>query len=312
MVAVGWTVMLLLWPWALDDPLGNPLRAGRAFSHFWSSMPVLYDGRLLLSGEVSRFYLPRWFSLVLPESYAIAFLLGALALLRIVRRRPRGTWPAAARVKAAQAGWLAALATLPLVVVVVARTPLYDGPRHFLFVVPLLAVLAGTSAAAYLREYRWSVAKAGAVAALGGSGLVTAVDMVELHPYQTVYFNRAVAGGLPNAITQWEGDYWGLSYKEGAEWLVRRYDGVRCHDRIRVATNSVFLQTAYYLRKTEAARRLFKPVGMNGRPHFVLATTRYRDHVHTPGRLAHVVQRQGAGLLYVFETGEPPCDGPHS
>ena len=271
-------------------------------------MTVLYDGRLMLSGEVSRFYIPRWFSLVLPESYAIAFLLGALALLRIVRRRPQGTWRAAARVKAVQAGWLAAVATLPLVVVVVARTPLYDGPRHFLFVVPLLAVLAGISAAAYLREYRWSAAKAGALAALGCSGLVIAVDMVELHPYQAVYFNRAVAGGLPHAITQWEGDYWGLSYKEGAEWLIGRYAGVRCHDRIRVATNSVFLQTAYYLRKTEEARRLFKPVGMNGRPHFVLATTRYHDHLHTPGRLAHVVQRQGAGLLYVFETAEPPCD----
>jgi hypothetical protein len=304
-VALGWTVMLACWPWALDDPLRNPLRARQAFADFWSSAVVFFDGRLVLSGEVSRFYLPKWLALVLPEIYLVAFLMGAQRLLLLLRARPIDP---AARLKLFQVGWLVSLVALPVAWVVATRTPLYDGMRHFLFVVPILAVIAGTSVATYLGARSWRADKLLATGALAASCLVTLVDMVELHPYQAVYFNRLVAGGLRHALTRWEGDYWCLSFKEGTEWLRRRYAGARCQDRIRVAGHSILLQTAYYLEKTEADRRRFKPVGVEGHPHFVLATTRYGDHLRTPGRLAHVVERQDATLLYVFETRRPPCE----
>jgi dolichyl-phosphate-mannose-protein mannosyltransferase len=304
-VALGWTVMLACWPWAMDDPLRNPLRARQAFADFWSSAVVFFDGRFVLSGEVSRFYLPKWLALVLPEIYLVALAMGGLRLLLLIRERPL---PPAVRRKLLQAGWLAALVVLPVTWVVATRTPLYDGMRHFLFVVPVLAVIAGTSVATYLAAARPSMTKWVTSGTLAVSCLVTVMDMVQLHPYQAVYFNRLVAGGLRRALTRYEGDYWCLSFKEGTEWLRGRYAGARCQERIRVAGHSILLQTAYYLQKTEADRALFKPVGVEGRPHFVLATTRYGDHLRTPGRLAHVVERQDATLLYVFETRRPPCE----
>lgn len=305
MAGVGWMVMLAWWPWAIADPLRNPFRARQAFSAFWNSQVVFYDGQFVASGDVSRFYLPRWFTLVLPELYLLAFLFGALRLLLLLRERPLSP---AARIKLVQIGWLAALAALPVVWVVATDTPLYDGLRHFLFVMPLLAVLAGTSVAAYFRARPWSPDKLIGTAALSASCLLTAVDMVELHPYEAVYFNRLVAGGLKEAFIRYEGDYWCLSFKEGTEWLMRRYSRAQCQEQIRVAGHSTLLQTAYYLRKTDESRRRFKAVGVSGQPHFVLATTRYGDHLQTPGRLVHVVERQGAGLLYIFETRRPACD----
>jgi hypothetical protein len=304
-VALGWTVMLACWPWALDDPLRNPLRARQAFSDFWSSAGVFFDGRFVLSGEVSRFYLPKWLALVLPEIYLAALAMGVLRLLLLIRERPL---PPPARRKLFQAGWLAALVALPVAWVVATRTPLYDGMRHFLFVVPVLAVIAGASVATYLAAARRSMTKWVTSGALAVSCLVTAVDMVQLHPYQAVYFNRLLAGGLERALTRYEGDYWCLSYKEGTDWLKQHYAGARCGERIRVAGHSILLQTAYYLEKTEADRGRFKAVGVDGRPHFVLATTRYGDHLRTPGRLAYVVERQDAALGYVFETRRPPCE----
>ena len=305
LVGVGWTVMVACWPWALGDPLRNPFRAQRAFSDFWDSAVVFYDGRLVLSGEVSRFYLPNWFALVLPELYLVAFVMGAVRLLLLRQQRPLGP---EARIRLVQWGWLVVVAGLPVAWVVVARTPLYDGMRHFLFVVPILAVLAGSCAASYLRVRRWSADKVIGSMALVASCLVTLLDMVELHPYQAVYFNRLVAGGLRRALTRYEGDYWCLTYKEGTEWLRRRYAQARCRGTIRVAGHSIRLQTAYYLRQTEEDRRLFTPVEAKGRPHFILATTRFDDHRQTPGRLAHIVERQGAPLLYVFEARRPPCE----
>jgi hypothetical protein len=306
MVVVGWVVMLAFWPWAWADPVGNPLRARRAFSGFWESMIVFYDGRLVASGEVSRFYLPRWLTLVLPELYGVAAVLGAVCLWRWWREGAALSPPA--RIRAVQVAWIATVAVLPVAWVVATRTPLYDGSRHFLFLTPLLGVLAGIATVLFFRARPWTRGQALGAAALAASCLVTAADMVALHPYQAVYFNRVVAGGLSQALTRFEGDYWCLSYKEGAEWLARRYGHARCQERIRVAGHSILLQTAYYLRQTDPWQQRFKAVGVRGSPHYVLATTRYGDHQRTPGRLVHTVDRLGARLLYVFETKEPECE----
>jgi len=134
--------------------------------------------------------------------------------------------------------------------------------------------------------------------------------MVSLHPYEALYFNRLVAGGLARAVGRYDTDYWCLTYKEGIEWLLRRYAGADCGgEKIRVGGHSILLQVSYYLHRTEEGRRLFAPVSLDDDPHFALATTRFGDHLRTPGRLVHTVDRQGATLLYVFEVKAPPCAG---
>jgi hypothetical protein len=303
-VLLGWSVMVALWPWAQVAPLRNPLRALGAFSRFWETMVLFYDGEYVTSGTVSRFYIPRWFALTMPETYGVAALLGVLSLARVWRRP---AWPPETRLRLLQASWLAFVAAVPVAWVVVRHTPLYDGLRHFLFVVPLLAVLGGVSAASYLRA-RWGRADGTiAAVALAGLGALTVSDMIVLHPYEALYFNRAVAGGLVRAVERYDTDYWCLTYKEGAEWLLDRYTRSACPERIRVAGHSILLQTSYYLKKTEEGRRLFMPVTMDDHPNFALATTRFGDHRHTPGRLVHTVERQGAKLLYVFEVEPPAC-----
>ena len=43
----------------------------------------------------------------------------------------------------------------------------------------------------------------------------------------------------------------------------------------------------------------------DGRPHYVLATTRFQDHLRTPGKPVFTVEREGATLLYLFEVRPP-------
>jgi hypothetical protein len=267
-------------------------------------MVVYYDGEYVPNGAVSRFYIPKWFALTMPETYAVAAVLGLLSLVRLWRRP---AWPVETRVALVQAGWLAVVAVVPVGWVVVRHTPLYDGLRHFLFVVPLLAVLAGVSAASYLRARVRRLDGAIAAVLLAGAGGLTLSDMITLHPYEALYFNRLVAGGLGRAVEKYDTDYWCLTYKEGAEWLLARYAKSACPEKIRVAGHSILLQTSYYLKKTEEGRRLFMPVSLDDHPNFAMATTRFGDHRRTPGRLVHTVDRQGATLLYVFEVEAPAC-----
>lgn len=306
-VAAGWTAMVAFWPWAMLDPLRNPFRAAGRFARFWEDMLLLYDGRLQPAKDVARFYLPNWFALTMPELYLVAFGLGGIGLVLLWRRGPLG--PDACR-RLFQAVWLAAIPALLVTGVVVDRMPLYDGLRHFLFLVPLLAVLAGASVAAFLRSPARGVAKQAGLAVLAAACLLTLVDMVRLHPYEAVYFNRLWAGGMKAGIDRYEGDYWCLSYKEGSEWLLKRYAGARCREKIRVAGYSVLQQIEQYLAQTEEGRRLFFPVLADGRPNYILATTRFQDHLRTPGKPVFTVEREGATLLYLFEVRAPDCELP--
>ncbi len=303
-VAGGWLVMLACWPWAQVAPLGHPFRALGAFSRFWETMVVFYEGQYLPNGAVSRFYAPKWFALTMPETYLVAAVMGTAAVVLLLRRRPVDP---ATKMRLVQASWLAGVGILPVAWVVIRHTPLYDGMRQLLFVVPPMAVLAGVSVATYLRARKGRVDARAAGLVLMAAATVTVADMVALHPYEALYFNRLVAGGLGRAVDRYDTDYWCLTYKEGAEWLLARYAGADCAEKIRVGGHSIVLQTSYYLRKTEEGRRLFSPVTLDDDPNYALATTRFGDHLNTPGRVVHTVSRQGATLLYVFEVKPPAC-----
>ena len=85
------------------------------------------------------------------------------------------------------------------------------------------------------------------VAALGALMALTVRDMVLLHPYQYVYFNRAVIGGLPGAAKRFDTDYWGASYKEGVRWLVDQAPDPPSARRLKVASCSHSESTSYFL-----------------------------------------------------------------
>jgi hypothetical protein len=206
-----------------------------------------------------------------------------------------------------RAGLVAFAVLFPITTAIALRSTVYDGARHFLFVLPPLAVLAawGLSAlwdaAAGCRRLR-AVRAVAALTCAAGMAWV-AVDMVQLHPYQSVYFNRLLAGGLPGAVGRFETDYWGASLREAAEWALQNYrpetDGP-----IVVHNTAVDFQSAYYLERASGGRF----VGASGgrRPHLVLTTERWDNHQKAWGRLLHVVRRQGAPLAYVFEVQPPP------
>jgi hypothetical protein len=303
-LVLAWGVMVAFWPWAQLDLFRNPFRAFAVFSRFWTGMPVLFDGQLVPSGALPRTYIPTWFALTLPAFYLVAAAMGVGRLVTLRREHLRD--PAAATRLLAIA-WLAAITAAPVLWVVVNHTPFYNGHRHFLFIVPGLAVLAGTAAAAWLKDGRGLRTPLRAVggAILGICLSVTFVDMVRLHPYQSLYFNRVVAGGLKQAAEKYETDYWCSTYREGLDWVVDHYSRPERAERVRVAGHATLTQVSYDLRRTEERRRQFRPVTIHDDPHLILATTAAGDHRRTPGRVVHVVERLGTPLLFIFEVEEP-------
>lgn len=214
---LAYAVMAIVWPWAVQD-LFNPIKAVVYYSNFWEKpWKELYDGMQIMIPQMPRSYLPKLCLLKIPEivgSLAIAGIAGSLVM--IFRRH--GT-PA----KRASLALLVAAALFPIILTVLTRPVLYNGMRHFLFVVPPMAVLAGVAVAYVfekLNEYRRPVAVAGAAVFSMLAG-ITVIDMIRIHPYQYALFNQ-LAGGVRGASDRYMLDYWALGFKEASETLLEK------------------------------------------------------------------------------------------
>jgi hypothetical protein len=214
---IAYAIMAVLWPWSVLSPL-NPVQAALYFDTFFEKpWKELYEGALIDVPQMPWSYLPHLIALKLPE---IMLAFGGAGLLGAVVAAARRSLPPAKR---AVLLMLALSAMLPVAITVVTRPALYNGIRQFLFIVPPIAVLGGL-AAGWLMDRAMAHGRAAlaAMAAIVAAGLsIPLYGMVELHPYQYVYFNPS-AGGVRGADGKYMLDYWGLAFKQAANELRAR------------------------------------------------------------------------------------------
>jgi Dolichyl-phosphate-mannose-protein mannosyltransferase len=213
-LVLGYLVMGLIWPWSIMEP-GNPFHALTYFSHFFEKpWKEMFDGALVSVPDMPWSYLPTLFALQLPEvllGLAIAGVAGTLMSLSRADVAPR---------RKTIFLMLTLAATLPLVVAMVKRPALYNGIRHFIFVIPPMAVLAGAAfayAMNWLKQNRRSWQPA-AMAVFTFGLLLPLGEMIRLHPYQYTHFNH-IAGTVRGADDRYMLDYWGLALKQASDGL---------------------------------------------------------------------------------------------
>lgn len=289
----AWMCMLAAWPWAQISPLAHPLEAVTFTAQSTWSGTMLFDGTIVQARHLPRDYLPLWFAVTLPETYALALACALACLPGLLRRPLRWTRPQLG------AALVLMAATLPVLGAVITRPVLYDAQRHFLFILPPLAAVSGACIARFLlmTSIHPSLRAVALGVLLGLSGVI-ASDIVRLHPYEYAYFNRMV-GGLPGEQSRFETDYWGASYQEGIDWLARQLDPAD-HSRVRVGTcNHDEALIAYLRNHPELAKRVQLERNADAADIF-LATTRYNCHKRD-GQVLHVVERMGVPFLYVIQ-----------
>jgi hypothetical protein len=202
-LVLAYAIMIAAWPWAGLAPL-NPIRAILAFSHFHYGIQTLAFGQIYEMGEVPRWYIPAYLAIKLPLTILVGALIALLAviwaardngLLRDVRQR--------------EISILAFIAVFPVLCQVIGQGPAFTGMRHFIFVVPPLAALAGIGFDGLLAkvEAKGRLLGASALAGVAGAFAINAVTLVQLHPYEYLFFNPLVSG-LEGASRRFDMDYW--------------------------------------------------------------------------------------------------------
>ncbi len=125
----------------------------------------------------------------------------------------------------------------PIVYVVLQGSTLYDGWRQLLFVYPSFVVLSTLGIAGL---YNWSKNEKFKYGVLAVSGLLmlNSIFFIVRNPTMSYTFFNPIVGGISGAFGHYETDYWGVSIRNGINWLEDEGKlNLAATDTLVVATN---------------------------------------------------------------------------
>ncbi len=198
---VGITILvaLITWPYLWTNPLQKFIEVFGFMSANPTQLNVLFNGEIYRAYELPRRYLPVLLAYTLTEPVWILFAIGLLI----------GFWKSNN-----QQRLLLALVLfwflIPAAFVIFKKPPMYDGYRHFLFMLPPVFIFAGFAFEKLIDiiKNRWvSLTLIGILLAPG------IFSSIQLHPYEYAYYN-SLAGGTSGAFRTYETEYWLTCYRE--------------------------------------------------------------------------------------------------
>lgn len=289
---VSFILMAIFWPWGVMSPK-HPVEAAIAFSHFSFNMLTVMDGEVMNIGDVPKDYLLSYLLVRLPE-LSLLGLTGALIITVFGWRRFKFRTPEFLP-------WFAVImaTVFPLFFILFDQPALYNGVRHFTFMLPPVTILAALGlcaswdALSHQPEIRLGFLLACVVLSMN-----TAYTLFSLHPYEYVYYNR-LAGNMAEAEKEWEGDYWSSSLREAAAMLEAQIppneidgDGLN-YAPYRVAVCAESIQGRAYLDH----RFQITSDWMNA--DFYISSTNMNCDKVMQGKIIATVKRMGAILAVV-------------
>jgi hypothetical protein len=299
MLVLAYPVMLLFWPWAQLDPLRNPMQSLASFSHEIFPFPTLFAGSYVPAGDLPWTYLPTFVVLALPELTLALALIAVPAAIVCECRRPGGPDRAATIQKLV----LATAIIFPVAYAAWIKAVLFDGMRHFIFVLPPIAVAAALTADGLIDRLATGWPRRVAFGLTGVYTLGHLAIMGLLHPDEYVYYNGLV-GGVAGAQTLFKTDYWANSYAEAVrgltDYLQTEYGAEFEDHQFTVAVCGPPISADYFFPENF--------VFSKDRQHadFFIAFTKDECNKALPGKEIYRVERLGALLSIVLDRREIP------
>jgi hypothetical protein len=315
-VVIAWIVAVALWPWL---EIGNPFAQFKTALVHFATIPVSFEfthwGEQISTSTLPLSYIPAQLLFRLPEAFlvllAIACIHAIAAAARLARDvvRKSPSW-AGTRLRAAVLTiareramlTVCAAVVLPLAFLILQRATMYDGIRHVLFVIPMLAVVAGLGWHALLPL----IARAPVVIAVVVGAYIggVAATLAALHPLEYVAMN-ALAGGTSGAYDKFELDYWSAAATEALRRLEHRLDYDASLWPAETVPRILICIGAREDRVHPLLRRPWIVESDPDKADFIIATQRWRCADDKPVVLIDEIKRFDRSFAWVYARREP-------
>jgi hypothetical protein len=214
---------ILFWPVLWKNPLINFINAFKEMSNYPWTGYNLYLGNQLRGGSALPWhYIPVWLIITTPPMYVFFALIGIIVSLKSFIVNPRRYY-FENRNDLVFIIWL----FMPIAAVTIFHSVLYNAWRQMFFVYPaflLLSLIGLTSTFGYIGDkfqgIMYKIINTALICFVFFGTLSTMYFMAKNHPYQNLYFNK-LTGGIRGAKNRFDMDYWGLSYRQGLEYILK-------------------------------------------------------------------------------------------
>jgi hypothetical protein len=196
--------LFIAWPYLWDAPAQNLIAVLLRSAGNDTQLKVLFNGAIFQADQLPRRYLPVLLAITLTEPVWPLFMIG-LGIAAWQAYKKQIAWLPLALIGA----WFA----LPFFYVILRTPPMYDGYRHFLFILPPIFLFAGFAFEQIQKYLKQNWLNALIVLILLAPGVYADIH---LHPYEYTYYN-SIVGGAGGAFRKYETDYWLTCYKEVLE-----------------------------------------------------------------------------------------------
>jgi tetratricopeptide (TPR) repeat protein len=233
---LGYFFGIILWPYALINPLKNPIAAFTKASEnaFYTNNTELFEGkRMYMLTEAPGYYVAKFLSIGNP----IYLLLGVvLSLLLINGVR-----------KYVNVGYLLMfifMMVFPVAYAEYSNLNYYNGWRHYLFVIPPMVITSSIAYEYLFYRLKNKIIQIGIGLLLAAAFFKPLLWIVKNHPNQYVYFNEFV-GGINGAYGNYETDYYSNSCRAAAEWIAQQEP----NKKLSIGINNEPLTASHYGHK---------------------------------------------------------------
>jgi hypothetical protein len=267
---------------------------------------MLFQGEYVRAMDPFWQYIPTWILITTPLLQLGGFIMGGFCLVILIVKKIQSIFRKSARSDLAitpdHLAWLAILGWLflPLASIFIFHSVLYDAWRQMFFIYPAMLLIAVFGIkTGYEQLFKkpnrpiWLKILTGAILMAGL--LEPLVFMVQYHPFENVFFN--VFAGDPLTLRQnFEQDYWGLSYKQGIDYILSHDSSQKIRLSIAGTPGELYIQ---YMLPPEQASRLV--IGSPETSDYFISAFRWHPQDYPYGKEYFAVNIRGTKILTVYK-----------
>jgi len=287
---LAWFLSLLLWPYGLQNPLVNPVKAHILMSRYPLTFREIFEGRVEWSDYMPWYYLIKYMVITIPLTVLAGIICIIFTVPEIIRKG-----------KLIHYFLLTLTIIFPIIYVIYFRPNIYSGWRQFLFLYPGIVILSATGIIGSFKLLKNKYVR---------YLFLFLILILTIHPvkylitdfrYAYIYYNP-LADGVKGANGNYETDYYFTGQREAAEWLNKYLEQKGIKDTMVVGSN---FSAAWYFRNNPLIKNIYfrNEERANYDWDYYLCTNRYI----LPWRLKQGLWPTRDALKIIYADGAPVC-----